>query len=35
MLATQLNPLIESKQIDKNSLLKLTGYSMNYVQGRR
>jgi hypothetical protein len=35
MLATQLNSMVEQKQIDRNSLVKLTGYSMNIVQNRR
>ena len=35
MLATQLNHLVEEKQMDKHTVLKLTGFSMNYVQQRR
>ncbi|WWC88776.1 uncharacterized protein L201_003689 [Kwoniella dendrophila CBS 6074] len=35
MIATQLNPMVESKEIDKNVLIKLTGYVTNAVQGRK
>ncbi|WVR06269.1 hypothetical protein IAU60_003299 [Kwoniella sp. DSM 27419] len=35
MIATQLNHLVESKQLDKNVLIKLTQYVTNAVQGRK
>ncbi|ORX40177.1 hypothetical protein BD324DRAFT_616671 [Kockovaella imperatae] len=35
MLATQNNPLVESKQIDKNTVVKLTQFASNSVQGRK
>lgn len=35
MLATQLNEYVNSKQIDKNSLIKLNEFVVNAVQGRR
>jgi replication factor A1 len=35
MLATQLNKMVDSKEIDKNTLLKLTGFATNVVSDRR
>lgn len=35
MLAVNLNPLIDSKEIDKFSIIKLRSYTTNAVQGRR
>ena len=35
MLATQLNQLVDSNQLDKNVVVKLTGFVTNAVQGRR
>jgi hypothetical protein len=35
MLATQLNAMIENKLVDKHSLVKLTGFVTNTVQGRK
>jgi hypothetical protein len=35
MLATQLNHLVDEKKVDKNSLLKLTKFATNIVQGQR
>ena len=35
MLATQLNHFVESKQLDKNVVVKLTGFVTNAVQGRK
>ncbi|WVQ65870.1 uncharacterized protein L199_004048 [Kwoniella botswanensis] len=35
MIATQLNGMVESKEIDRNVLIKLTGYVTNAVQGRK
>jgi len=35
MLATQLNHFVEDKQLDKNVVVKLTGFVTNAVQGRK
>ncbi|WRT67698.1 uncharacterized protein IL334_004670 [Kwoniella shivajii] len=35
MIATQLNHMVESKELDKNVLIKMTGYVTNAVQGRK
>lgn len=35
MLATQLNPLVEDKSLDKNVVIKLTQFVVNQVQGRK
>jgi len=35
MLATQLNILVDEKKIEKNTLLKLTKFAANIVQGQR
>ncbi|WVQ80670.1 hypothetical protein IAT38_002775 [Cryptococcus sp. DSM 104549] len=35
MLATQLNHFIESNEIDKNTLIKITNFSINVVSGRK
>ncbi|WWC62468.1 uncharacterized protein I303_105064 [Kwoniella dejecticola CBS 10117] len=35
MIATQLNNLVDSKELDKNVVIKLTGYVTNAVQGRK
>ncbi|OWZ44584.1 replication factor A1 [Cryptococcus neoformans c8] len=35
MLATQLNHFVESKQVDKHSLVKVVNFSVNSVSGRK
>jgi hypothetical protein len=35
MLATQLNHFVDGKQLDKNVVVKLTGFVTNAVQGRK
>jgi hypothetical protein len=35
MLATQLNDKVESKELDKNVVVKLTHFVLNAVQGRK
>lgn len=35
MLATQLNHFVEDKHLDKNVVVKLTGFVTNAVQGRK
>lgn len=35
MLATQLNHMVESKELDKNVVVKLSQYVTNAVQGRK
>jgi replication factor A1 len=35
MLATQLNRFIENGEIEKNSVIRLTSYALNYVSERK
>ncbi|EIW73657.1 replication factor A1 [Tremella mesenterica] len=35
MLATQLNPMVDSKELDKNTVIKLKTFVTNVVQGRK
>jgi hypothetical protein len=35
MLATQLNHMVDSKELDKNVVVKLNGFVTNAVQGRK
>lgn len=35
MLATQLNNMVEDKELDKNVVVRLSSYVTNAVQGRK